>query len=137
MTKFQLSTEGFSDIVNISSQVKEAVDSSDVEEGFALVFVAHSTAAVTTIEYEQGVLEDLKEAVEKIAPRDGSYHHNKTAGDNNGDAHVKAALLGPNLMIPIENGKLQLGTWQQPVLIDLDNRPRTRELTVKIMGKNE
>lgn len=135
--QFQISTEGFNDIINISSQIKEAVQASDVEEGAALVFVAHSTAAVTTIEYEQGVLEDLKEAVEKIAPRGDHYHHNETRGDGNGDAHVKAALLGPNLMIPIENRKLQLGTWQQPVLIDFDNRPRQRTVTVKLISQND
>lgn len=133
--KFQVSTEGFNDIINISSQVKEAAEQSDVKEGMALVFVAHSTAAVTTIENERGVLKDLKEAVEKFAPRDGSYHHNKTAGDGNGDAHVKAALIGPDLMIPVEGGKLQLGTWQQPVLIDFDNRSRERTVTVKMVGK--
>lgn len=133
--KFEISTEGFNDIINITSQVKEAVGDSEVKQGMALVFVGHSTAAVTTIEYERGVLEDLKEAVEKIAPRDADYHHNETRGDGNGDAHVKAALIGPNLVIPVEKGKLQLGTWQQPVLIDFDNRSRTRELTVKVIGK--
>ncbi len=133
--KFQVSTEGFNDIINITSQIERAVEGSDVEEGMALVFVAHSTAAVTTIEYEKGVLEDLKEAVEKIAPRDGDYHHNETRGDGNGDAHVKAALLKPSLLIPVENGKLQLGTWQQPVLMDFDNRPREREVTVKVISK--
>lgn len=133
--KFQISTEGFNDIVNIGSQIEKAVESSDVEQGMALVFVAHSTAAVTIIEFEEGVLKDLKEAVEKIAPRDGHYHHNETRGDGNGDAHVKAALMKPSLLIPIENGKLHLGTWQQPVLIDFDNRPRTREVTVKVIGE--
>jgi len=137
MTKFQVSTEGFNDIVNISSQVKEAINSSDVQEGIALVFVAHSTAAVTTIEHEEGVIQDLKEAAESLAPRDDNYHHNETAGDGNGDAHVKAALIGPNLMIPIEGGKLHLGTWQQPVLIDFDNRPRQREVMVKVMGQDD
>ncbi len=134
--KFQISTKGFNDIVNITSQVEEAVGASDVKEGMVLVFVAHSTAAVTTIEYEEGVLQDLKEAVEKIAPRDGDYHHNETRGDGNGDAHVKAALMKPGLLVPIENGKLHLGTWQQPVLIDFDNRPREREVMVKIIGEN-
>ncbi|MEF8846894.1 MAG: secondary thiamine-phosphate synthase enzyme YjbQ [Candidatus Paceibacterota bacterium] len=135
MTKFQVSTKGFNDIINITSQVKEAVDSSDVEEGMVLVFVAHSTAAVTTIEHERGVLKDLKEAVERLAPRDNNYHHNKTAGDGNGDAHVKAALLKPSLVLPIEDGKLDLGTWQQPILIDFDNRPREREVIIRIMKK--
>lgn len=133
--EFQISTEGFNDIVNISSQVEQAVEGSDVEQGLALVFVAHSTAAVTTIEYEQGVLEDLKEAVERMAPRAADYRHNETRGDGNGDAHVKAALMKPSLLIPVENGKLQLGTWQQPVLIDFDNRARTREVTVKVIGE--
>jgi len=131
--KFKISTKGFNDIINISSQVSEAVSDSGVKKGVALIFVAHSTAAVSTIEYEQGVLQDLKEALKKIAPTDKDYHHNKAWGDENGHAHVRAALMSPSLVIPVEQGKPVLGHWQQPVLIDFDNRPRERELIVKVI----
>jgi len=130
--KFNISTEGFNDIINITSQAEKAVEKSGIAKGFCLIFVAHSTAGLSTIEYEEGVLQDLKDAVEKIAPRDGHYHHNETRGDGNGDAHVKAALMKPNLCIPVENNELALGTWQQLILIDFDNRPREREVIIKV-----
>lgn len=133
--KFQISTEGFNDIINITSQVEEAVEASDVEEGTALVFVAHSTATVSTIEYEEGALQDLKNALEKIAPTDKEYEHNKAWGDGNGHAHVRAALMKPSLLIPVEDGKPVLGQWQQPILIDFDNKAREREVIVKVISR--
>jgi len=133
--KFQISTKGFNDVVNISSQLEEAVNSSDVEEGFALIFVAHSTAAVSTIEYEEGAVQDLKDKLEELVPPDEEYEHNKAWGDGNGHAHVRASLMQPSLLIPIEDGKPLLGQWQQPILIDFDNKAREREVIIKVFEK--
>ena len=132
--EFQVSTKGFNDIIDITHLVEEEVKKSKTEKGICLVFVAHSTCAITTIEYEKGVINDLKRILEKIAPMSGYYEHNKKWGDDNGYAHVRAALIGPSLLVPIENGKLKLGTWQQIVLIDFDNRPRTRNVFIHIIA---
>jgi len=99
------------------------------------VFVSGSTAALTTIEFESGLVQDLKEFVEKLTPSDRRYHHDDRWGDDNGFSHLRAALFGPSLAIPIENGQPVLGTWQQIVLLDFDNRPRTREIMVQLMGE--
>jgi len=131
--KFKISTKGFNDIIDITNRVSEIVGKSDVSDGICLVFVAHSTCAVTTIEYEEGAMKDLKRALEIVAPMNTNYEHCKKWGDCNGYAHIRAALMKPNLSIPIENGKLTLGQWQQIVLIDFDNRPREREIIVKII----
>jgi secondary thiamine-phosphate synthase enzyme len=100
-----------------------------------LIFVPGSTAALTTIEHESGVIEDLKEAIERLAPENLHYRHDTRWGDGNGHAHVRAALLGPSLTIPIIEGKLVLGTWQQVILCDFDNRPRKRQVVVQVSGK--
>lgn len=131
--KFEVLTKGFNDIIDITSQVIEAVKNSKVKDGACLVFVAHSTCALTTIEYEEGVIEDLKRTWEIIAPMNKNYEHCKKWGDCNGYAHIRAALMGPSLTIPIEDGNLVLGNWQQIVLIDFDNRPRERNILVKII----
>jgi secondary thiamine-phosphate synthase enzyme len=131
--KFRISTKGFNDIIDITDRVSEIVKNSKIKEGICLVFVAHSTCAITTIEYEEGAIKDLKRALEIIAPMDTNYEHCKKWGDCNGYAHIRAALMKPSLAIPIENGKLVLGQWQQVVLIDFDNRPREREIMVKII----
>jgi secondary thiamine-phosphate synthase enzyme len=133
--KFNISTKGFNDIIDITSRVSKIVKESNVKDGICLVFVAHSTCAIATIEYEEGAIEDLKRALEIIAPMNENYEHCKKWGDCNGYAHVRAALMKPSLVVPIENGKLVLGTWQQIVLIDFDNRPREREIIIKIIGK--
>ena len=133
--KFNISTKGFNDIIDITSQVSKIVKESNVKDGICLVFVAHSTCAIATIEYEEGAIEDLKRALEIIAPMNENYEHCKKWGDCNGYAHVRAALMKPSLVVPIENGKLILGTWQQIVLIDFDNRPREREIIIKVIGK--
>ena len=130
--KFKISTKGFTDIINITPQVEKEVEKSNVKDGICLVFVAHSTCAITTIEYEEGAIKDLKRALEIIAPMNTNYEHCKKWGDCNGYAHIRAALMKPCLVIPIEDGKLVLGTWQQITLIDFDNRPREREVFVKI-----
>jgi len=131
--KISISTKGFNDIVDITNKISQEVKNSKVKNGICLVFVAHSTCAITTIEYEEGALKDLKRALEIIAPMNKNYEHCKKWGDCNGYAHVRAALMKPSLTIPIENGKLALGQWQQIVLIDFDNRPREREIIIKII----
>ena len=131
--KFTLSTKGFTDVIDITSRVAEIVKKSKVRDGICLVFVAHSTCALTTIEYEEGAIKDLKRALEIVAPMNENYEHCKKWGDCNGYAHIRAALMKPSLAIPIEDGKLLLGNWQQITLIDFDNRPREREIMVKII----
>jgi len=132
--KFNLSTKGNNDIIDITDKVSDLVKKSGAKEGICLVFVAHSTCAITTIEYEEGVIKDLKRVLENIIPMNKDYEHCKKWGDCNGYAHVRAALMKPCLTVPIEDGKLALGQWQNLVLIDFDNRPRNREVIVKIIS---
>ncbi len=125
-------TKGFNDIVDIT---KEATDfASEFTEGLLNVFVQGSTLSVTTIEYEEGVIEDLKNAISRIAPEDIEYIHNLKWGDGNGFSHVRSAILGPSISIPINEGLLRLGTWQQIVVIDFDNRPRSRKAFLSIVS---
>ena len=125
-------TKGFNDIVDIT---KEATDfASEFTEGLLNVFVQGSTLSVTTIEYEEGVIEDLKNAISRIAPEDIEYIHNLKWGDGNGFSHVRSAILGPSISIPINDGLLRLGTWQQIVVIDFDNRPRSRKAFLSIVS---
>ena len=127
-------TSGSTDIIDISPHVSRTVAESGLTEGQVLIFVPGSTAAVTTIEYESGAVRDLKDAIERIAPTEIPYRHDARWGDGNGYAHVRAALLGPSLTIPLIKGHLVLGTWQQIVLIDFDNEPRDRKVLVGISG---
>ena len=129
---FNKETTGSNDIIDITDQVAAIVEKSSILNGSVNIFVAGSTAALTTIEYESGVINDLKNAIERLAPRDMHYTHDSKWGDGNGFAHVRAALLGPSLTIPLINGNLLLGTWQQITLCDFDNLPRTREVFVQI-----
>ena len=129
-----MKTTGNLDIINISPQIEDLVARHTVLSGFLLLFIAGSTAALTTIEYEQGAVQDLMQAIERIAPQNMAYEHDRRWGDGNGYAHVRAALLGPSLSIPLQGGRLQLGTWQQIVLCDFDNRPRLREVIVQLSG---
>lgn len=128
-----IQTKGHTDIIDITEKVRNLVKKSKVENGLAHLFVIGSTAAITTIEYEKGLLKDIRNILEKIVPEKIDYEHNKAWGDNNGYAHIRASLIKPDLSIPIENGELILGTWQQIVLIDFDNRPRTRKIILKII----
>lgn len=130
-----VSTKGFADIKDLTPQVRERLQQSGLRQGTATIFVSGSTAAITTIEYEPGLLQDLPAAFEKIAPMKAAYAHNDTWGDGNGFAHVRAALIGPSLVVPFAAGKLLLGTWQQIVLLDFDNRPRKREIIVQLQGE--
>jgi len=130
-----LTTKGFTDIIDITDQVEAGIKRSKIENGLVTVFCPGSTGALTTIEYESGVLMDLQRAIEKIAPSDIPYEHDRRWGDGNGFSHVRAALMKPSLSIPLDNGRLTLGTWQQIVFIDFDNRARQRNILLQIMGE--
>jgi len=130
-----VSTRGNTDIIDITKEALALVNQSGIQNGTVTLFVPGSTAGLTTIEYEPGLIKDLPEAFEKIAPSGRRYHHDDTWGDGNGHAHVRAALLGPSLTVPFVQGKLTLGTWQQIVFIDFDNRSRQRHIIVQIMGE--
>jgi secondary thiamine-phosphate synthase enzyme len=134
-TVFQISTKGHYDFIDITTKVAEIVEKSGITSGLVLVFCKGSTAAITIMEYEQGLIEDLKDVFEKIAPEREDYKHHLRWGDKNGAAHIKSAIIKPSLVVPLEGGKLCLGTWQQIVLIDFDERPREREIIVKIIGE--
>ena len=129
-----LNTKGFCDILDITRQVEAVIDRSRIENGLVTVFCPGSTGAVTTIEYEPGVLKDLQKAIEKIVPSNLPYDHDRRWGDGNGFSHVRAALMKPSLTIPLSKGRLGLGTWQQIVFIDFDNRRRERKLILQVMG---
>jgi secondary thiamine-phosphate synthase enzyme len=130
-----LQTQRFSDIIDITPRVTAIVERLKVKNGAVTVFCPGSTGAVTTIEFESGVLEDLKKALERMAPSDVPYAHDRRWGDGNGFSHVRAALLGPSLTVPFTRGALALGTWQQIVFIDFDNRQRQRKIIVQVIGE--
>jgi secondary thiamine-phosphate synthase enzyme len=127
-------TAAGTDIHDLSSDLAALVADSEVSEGWLMLFVPGSTAALTTIEFESGAVNDLKRALEGVAPEGGEYEHNLRWGDGNGYAHVRAALMGPSLVVPITKGQLATGTWQQVILCDFDNRPRQRRITAQILG---
>lgn len=131
----QISTKGFSSCHDITNDVAKVVYESNIESGLVTIFVPGSTAGITTIEYEDGVVEDLVDAIEKIAPSGISYNHDKRWGDGNGFSHVRAAIIGPSITVPLKDGLLLLGQWQQIVLIDFDNRGRNRNYLVNILGE--
>jgi len=123
------------DVLDLTDEVRAVVADSGVRDGEALVFVPGSTGAITTIEYESGVVQDLKDAIDRMAPRDMAYAHDAAWHDGNGYSHVGAAMLGPALTVPVAEGHLILGTWQQIVLVDLDNKGRKRRILVRIAGE--
>lgn len=133
--RIKLNTKGDTDIINITDHVAAALSKTGLSDGVVTVFVSGSTGALTTVEYEPGLVQDLKAFFEKITPKIGSYEHNTRWHDGNGYAHVRASLLGPSVSVPFAKGLLMLGTWQQIIFIDFDNRPRSRELIVQIMGE--
>jgi secondary thiamine-phosphate synthase enzyme len=135
--KFSAKTSGFCDIIDLTAKLSDQLEKEKIGRGQMTLFVPGSTAALTTIEYEPGLVQDLKEFVEKLIPSNRRYHHDDRWGDDNGFSHLRASLFGPSLAIPIENGRLLLGTWQQVVLVDFDNRPRTREIIVQVIGESE
>lgn len=135
-TKYvRVATRGDNHTLDITSQVEGVVRELGVKEGVVNLFVVGSTAGLTTIEYEPGAIEDLAVLFERIAPRDARYQHELRWHDDNGHSHVRAALLGPSLSVPIVGGKLTLGMWQQIVLVDFDTRPRQREVVAQVTGE--
>ena len=133
--QFSIATRGGSEVVDITGQVTSLLSRHRLREGNVTVFVTGSTASVTTTEFEPGLRKDIPEALNRIAPEGIRYHHDETWHDGNGHSHVRAAVLGPSLTIPFSNGAMLLGTWQQIVLIDSDNRPRQRSIIVQLIGK--
>jgi len=125
-------TTGRTDVIDLTPEISAEISNSSAEDGVVTLFVPGSTAALTTIEFESGVINDLKKAIEGIAPEDIYYEHNERWGDGNGYSHVRAALIGPSLQVPIISGRMTLGTWQQIVLLDFDNQPRNRRIIVQI-----
>lgn len=131
----EIGTEGFSEIHDVTDDVREAVAEAGVQEGLVNVFTMGSTASVTTIEFEPALVEDMKEALETLWPHDQPTRHGETWGDDNGFSHLRAAFLGPGLTAPIHEGHVLLGTWQQIVVIDHDNRPRDRRVFIQVVGE--
>jgi secondary thiamine-phosphate synthase enzyme len=132
---FTIETRGVTDIIDVTDYVEDALTRSGLTDGTATVFVGGSTAGLMTVEFESGLLQDLRDAFERMAPRNGYYAHNERWGDGNGYAHVRASMTGQDMSIPFSGKKLILGTWQQIILVDFDNRPRQREITVQVMGE--
>ncbi len=128
-------TMGETDVIDITADVAMAVRDGDISSGTVTVFVPGSTAGVTTIEFEEGAVRDYQEALDRIAPRGVHYHHDARWGDGNGYSHVRAALQGASLTVPFSSGRLLLGTWQQIIVVDFDNRPRSREIILQIIGE--
>lgn len=133
--KIVLSTKGNPDLIDITDKVRNILDASGLKKGNLTVFVVGSTAAITSFEFEPGLVSDMRDLYEKLIPRDKHYGHDAAWGDANGFSHLRAALQGPSMVIPFENAKLILGTWQQIVLAEFDNRPRERRVVVQIMGE--
>ena len=131
----KLQTKGEGDMIDMTSQLANIVKESKIKNGTATIFVSGSTAAVTTIEYESGLIHDFPEMLSRIVPKDLEYEHDNTWHDGNGHSHVRSSLIGPNITIPIIHGKLTLGTWQQVVLLEMDTRSRYRTVILQIMGE--
>jgi secondary thiamine-phosphate synthase enzyme len=132
---FTIKTKGDTDILDITHQVKKALKETQLKNGILTVFVPGSTAGITTTEYEPGLVQDIPATFEKLVPKRGEYKHNLTWGDGNGYAHVRAALLKSFFTVPFVDGEMSLGTWQQIILVDFDNRRRQREIVVQIIGE--
>ena len=129
-----LSTRGNGDITDITPDVQDKLVGSALKNGVVTVSAVGSTAAVTTCEYEPGLVQDIKDIFDRLIPR-GEYHHDQTWGDGNGHSHLRASIVGPSLTVPFTDGKLILGTWQQIIFIDFDNRSRKRQIVVQVMGE--
>ena len=131
----ELQTSGNADMIDVTDEVTGKVRGSDIGSGIVTIFCPGSTGALTTIEYESGALSDLQRLFDDIVPVEREYAHNLRWGDGNGHSHVRSALLGPSLTVPFVSGTLQLGTWQQIIFCDFDNRSRSRQLVIQIMGE--
>jgi secondary thiamine-phosphate synthase enzyme len=134
-TQIELQTRGHCDVQDVTPALRDALEKSELQEGQATVFVAGSTAGVTTVEFEPGLVKDLAEFFQKIIPEGPAYHHHDTWGDDNGSSHVRAALLKPSVTIPFTGAQLLLGTWQQVVVIDFDTRTRRRSVIFQFIGQ--
>jgi secondary thiamine-phosphate synthase enzyme len=132
--QLRFSTDGDGDVIDLTDGVESVLESSGVENGMVSVFVPGSTAAVTAMEHEPGGVRDLREALERLVPAQGDYEHNRLNHDTNSHAHIRAAIVGPSETVPVRDGGLALGTWQQLVLIDFDDRPRQRTVVVQVIG---
>jgi len=131
----RLKTKGNPDLLNITEEITRLLKSTKLKKGNVTVFVVGSTAAITSFEYEPGLIEDMRDLYEKLIPQNRRYHHDDTWGDANGFSHLRAALQGSSLTIPFEEGRLLLGTWQQVVLAEFDHQPRNRQIVVQIIGE--
>jgi secondary thiamine-phosphate synthase enzyme len=136
--KFTERTAGHCDIIDITARIHQAIEREQIHHGSITAFVSGSTAALTTtIEYESGLIQDLKESVERLIPSDRRYDHDDRWDDDNGFSHLRAAFLGPSIALPVQNGKVCLQTWQQVILLDFDNRPRAQEIILQLIGETE
>ena len=133
--RIELKTKGNCDIIDITRQVTQEVAQTGLKDGTVTIFVPGSTGGVTTVEYESGLVSDLRQLFDRVVPTDIRYQHDRRWGDGNGHAHVRASLLGASLTVPFVDKRLTLGTWQQIVFLDFDNRPRSRQLVLQIMGE--
>jgi secondary thiamine-phosphate synthase enzyme len=133
--RIDVQTKGHCDLIDITRQVAEQISESGVDNGTVTLFVAGSTAGLSTIEFESGLLSDFQDMWQRTVPQDITYRHDQRWGDGNGFSHVRASLLGASLVVPFINKKLTLGTWQQIILVDFDNRPRSRQIVLQIMGE--
>ena len=130
--RLRLSTRGDGDVIDLTAGVTDLLRSAEVDQGVVTVFVGGSTAAITTMEFERGGIADLLAALERLVPRDGDYEHNRLNHDTNSHAHIRAAIVGPSVAVPVVDGRLATGTWQQIALIDFDDRPRERAVIVQV-----
>jgi secondary thiamine-phosphate synthase enzyme len=133
--RINVQTKGHCDLIDITRQVAEQINESGVNNGTVTLFVAGSTAGLSTIEFESGLLSDFQDMWQRTVPQDITYRHDQRWGDGNGFSHVRASLLGASLVVPFISKKLTLGTWQQIILVDFDNRPRSRQIVLQIMGE--
>ena len=132
--EFSKDSSSNTDIIDITNDIFKKVQEAEVQNGSVLIYIQGSTASLTTIEYESGVLDDFKKALERLVPENMVYKHDLKWGDGNGYSHIRSSLLGPSVTIPIVSGELMVGTWQQIVLLDFDNRPRKRKIIVQVSG---
>ena len=130
-----LQSKGHCDIIDITPQIEQQIAETDINNGTVTLFVAGSTAGISTIEFEPGLLSDFQNMWERVVPKNIPYAHDRRWGDGNGYSHVRASLLGASLVVPFNNKRLTLGTWQQIVLVDFDNRPRLRQIILQVMGE--
>jgi len=132
--EYRFKTEGDGTVVDLTGELERIVNENGLQSGLLNVFVPGSTGAITTIEYEPGLIKDIPELFEKLIPSDRSYYHDQTWGDANGFSHLRAALVGPSITVPVSDGSLQLGTWQQVVFLEFDNRARNRRVVITFVG---